>query len=816
MKRGSRRQNTALLREGPVGMKPRCASHLSFALGTAAALASVFAGGAVFADSVGNHVKDVRLKTIGLETDLEVIGTSSPDYNVVVEDGGNRLLIDLANADVEGAKAALTDPVGVVGGVLTQVFSPEGAATTPRTRLSVSLNKHATFRVRRDGTTLHVMLRPGDVTKVDDSPIPVAVVPAPTATVVTPEVREVRFERVAPGAAAGTDPKSCVAGCDRVTVALSAMPSYALTTTPSGNVRLELKGARVTDKAARTLDVSSYQGFLHTVATFYDVGENTSVIEIGRTGDSQGTVTVDGTSLVWSFDLPKAMRATLAKAAAHPGAEVRRVVTLAADPQIPDLPKIETSILGFTGAAPSGADGATVATTAGSEAGFTSGVSAQVNGLGHYTGRRIDLDLKDADIHNILRLLADVGHVNIVTGDDVNGNVTIRMRNVPWDEALDVVLQAKGLGMQRAGNLIRVAPMSQLNKERELRLAQLKQELELTPVETRLIPISYARAGELQNRAKDLLSPRGTMAVDDRTNIIIARDIAGNLNHIEELLRSLDTQTPQVLIEARIVEATSNYNRDLGIQWGGSTSFSAATGNATGLSFPSAISLSGGNYDNNSPTAGLSPFTRTVTTPNFAVNLPAAVGTDSGGALGLSLGSIDNAFNLALRLSALESSGLVRIVSNPRILTLDNHDARINQGTLIPYSQVSAQGVQTSFQEAKLQLLVKPHVTADGSVSMHVKVNRDEPDFNQTAANGAPTILKREAETELLVMDGHTAVIGGIFTRNTGRNLDQVPFFGDIPIIGILFQRRRANDQRGELVIFITPRIVNRADALGR
>jgi type IV pilus assembly protein PilQ len=202
--------------------------------------------------------------------------------------------------------------------------------------------------------------------------------------------------------------------------------------------------------------------------------------------------------------------------------------------------------------------------------------------------------------------------------------------------------------------------------------------------------------------------------------------------------------------------------------------------------------------------------------PNFAVNLPAAVGTGSGGAIGLSFGSVDNNFNLNLRLSAAESNGLLRILSSPRILTLDNHEARIAQGTLIPFSQVSAQGVQTNFQEAKLQLLVKPHVTADGSISMHVKINRDEPDFNQTSARGDPTILKREAETHLLVMDGHTAVIGGIYTRNTGRNLDQVPFFGDIPLLGLLFQRRRATDTRGELVIFLTPRIVNRAEALGR
>jgi type IV pilus assembly protein PilQ len=304
--------------------------------------------------------------------------------------------------------------------------------------------------------------------------------------------------------------------------------------------------------------------------------------------------------------------------------------------------------------------------------------------------------------------------------------------------------------------------------------------------------------------------------VDDRTNVLIARDIEANLNHVEELVRSLDTQTPQVLVEARIVEATSRYLRDVGIQWGGDATFSQATGNPTGIAFPNSIGIIGGNYDQNTPTAGLSPFQRQIATPNFAVNLPAATGTGQGGALGLTFGSVDNSVNIGLRLSAQEASGLVRIVSSPRILTLDNRLARIAQGTLIPFAQISAQGVQTTFQEAKLQLLVTPHVTADGSVAMHVKINRDEPDFNQTSARGDPTILKREAETDLLVMDGHTAVIGGIYTRNTGSNLDQVPFFGDIPILGVLFQRRRASDSRNELVIFITPRIVNRAEALGR
>ena len=553
--------------------------------------------------------------------------------------------------------------------------------------------------------------------------------------------------------------------------------------------------------------MAGYGGHVRKVATSFDARTGTAVIEIERTGDDQGVLSVEGKQIVWSFDAGEATPEKAVQAKKPGPRDTSKTVVVAREKDLAgDSPKVETSIRG-------GQDGLDVEVSGGGEAGFTSTMNAQV---GRYSGRRIDLDLKDADIHNILRLLADVGRVNIVTADDVQGNVTIRMRNVPWDQALDVVLQAKGLGMVRSGNLIRVAPLATLQKERELRLAAARQEYELTPLETRLIPVSYARADELQARARDLLSPRGTIAVDERTNVLIARDISGSLDNIEQLVRALDTQTPQVLIEARIVEATSRYQRDIGIQWGGDATFSEATGNPTGIAFPSNVGLAGGNYDGQSPTQGLSPTTAQVANPNYVVNLPAAVGTGSGGALGLSLGSINNNFNLGVRLSAAEASGLLRIVSSPRILTLDNREARINQGTLIPFSQLSAQGVQTTFQEAKLQLLVRPHVTADGSVSMHVKINRDEPDFNQTSARGDPTILKREAETDLLVMDGHTAVIGGIFTRNTGRNLDQVPFFGDIPILGVLFQRRRASDTRNELVIFLTPRIVNRAEALGR
>jgi type IV pilus assembly protein PilQ len=773
------------------------------ALGSASvAVGVLLCAPAVRADAPANHVRDVQVlpdEGVVGGARVQIAGTGALAYNVRVADGGSRLLVDLSGTDVAGAPAAITTPVGVVGGVLTQSF-PTGSG--PMTRLTISLLRASTYRVIANGPTLEVRVTPSG---------PAFAVPAgasASAPTTAGAVRDVRFER-SPASVSGCAPN----GCDRVVVDLGSIPTYSLSTAPSGNLRLELRGTGLSDALTRTLDVSQYRGSLKSITASHDKASGSTTLEIERASDAPGTILAEGGSLVWSFPAPKPTGNSQplaqhidGRAVGKDGGAIRSVITVAREKPAADLPRIETSIHD---------EDPPAETVAGGAAGFST-TNAALLAQQRYSGRRIDIDLKDADIHNVLRLLADTGHVNVVTADDVSGTITIRMRNVPWDQVLDVVLQAKGLGMVRQGNLIRVAPLGQLQKERDLKLAAQKQEYELTPLETRLIPISYAQAGELQARAKELLSPRGSLAVDERTNVLIARDIASNLNYIEELVRSLDTQTAQVLIEARIVEATSSYNRDVGIQWGGDTTFGPATGNPTGVAFPSSVSAAGGNYDNNTPTAGVSPFTRTVAVPNFAVNLPAAVGTGAGGAIGMSFGSIDNALNLSVRLSAAESAGLVRIVSAPRVMVLDNKEARINQGTLIPYAQVSALGVQTTFQEAKLQLLVKPHVTADGSVSMHVKVNRDEPNFNQTAPNGAPTILKREAETELLVMDGHTAVIGGIYTRNTGRNLSQVPFFGDIPILGILFQHRTASDARNELIIFLTPRIVNRAEALGR
>jgi type IV pilus assembly protein PilQ len=342
----------------------------------------------------------------------------------------------------------------------------------------------------------------------------------------------------------------------------------------------------------------------------------------------------------------------------------------------------------------------------------------------------------------------------------------------------------------------------------------------VVPVETRLIGVSYAEAGDLQDKARDLLSPRGKISQDHRTNTLIVSDVAKNLQLIEELVRNLDTQTSQVTIEARIVEANSNFQRQIGVQWGGTGFADSAHGNPTGLVFPYNVGVGGGADDGSSPLGGLVPGPRTGTgtsgSPNFLVNMPAPAGLGTGSAIGLTLGSVAGAFNLNLRLSAMEATGQVRILSSPRITTMDNVEAHISQGVSIPVSVVSAMGAQTQFVDARLSLSVKPHVTNEGTIALVINVTRNEPDFVNTGARGDPSIQKKEAKTTMLVRDGDTAVIGGIYTRNTGLSNARVPFFSDIPVLGWFFRNRKENDNRSEFLVFITPRIANRARALGQ
>jgi type IV pilus assembly protein PilQ len=254
-----------------------------------------------------------------------------------------------------------------------------------------------------------------------------------------------------------------------------------------------------------------------------------------------------------------------------------------------------------------------------------------------------------------------------------------------------------------------------------------------------------------------------------------------------------------VLIEARIVEASLNFNRSIGVQWGGSGAMSAATGNPTGFTFPSSIGVTGG------PTMGETPSG----SGNFFVNLPAPAGAGSGGAaVGISFGSLSKALNLDLVLSALETTGEGKVISQPRVSALDNKEAKIEQGLSIPFSTVSATGTQIQFVDAKLSLTVTPHVTPDNKIFMMISATKNAPDTSLLGASGQPSIRKNEAQTEILLADGETAVIGGILTIDRGTTIDKIPFFGDIPLIGWLFTKKTVREEKRELIIFITPKIV--------
>lgn len=416
-----------------------------------------------------------------------------------------------------------------------------------------------------------------------------------------------------------------------------------------------------------------------------------------------------------------------------------------------------------------------------------------------YNGKRIDLDMMDANVSDVLRLLAEISNLNIVASDDVKGTISLRLKNVPWDQAFDIILKSKGLDSIREGNVIRVAPALRVRQERESALASRKAEEKLEDMEIEFVAVNYATAEDLVAQVKGVLSDRGDVTTDKRTNMLIIKDIRSGIDKARNVVTRLDTPVPQVLIEARIVEASSSFARDLGIQWG----VDYQTGGNTTTSTIGSTGTEGQVF----PIASAPPFGA----PNarkFAVNLPATGQAGPLGALGFILGKAgSNPMVLDLRLSAGESQGHLKTISRPRITTLDNKEAKIEQGESIPFETTSAAGTATTFVDANLSLTVTPHITPDGSVLMKIKASRNSIGTFTTSA-GAPSINKKESTTEVLVRDGETTVIGGIVITDKNNSEKGIPFLKDIPVLGWLFKSKSVTDSQQELLIFITPKIL--------
>jgi type IV pilus secretin PilQ/predicted competence protein len=428
-----------------------------------------------------------------------------------------------------------------------------------------------------------------------------------------------------------------------------------------------------------------------------------------------------------------------------------------------------------------------------------------------YTGHPISLDFKDGDLQDIFRLFADISGLNVVVNPGISGKVTLKLNEVPWDQALDLILKANGLGYTMESNVIRIARLSDLQAE-EVALRKLAEEKALTGAlmdYTRAL--SYARASDLEQvlRKAGALSARGSITLDQRTNTMIIRDLPIFVEKSRAILDQLDVATPQVEIEARIVVTSRNFTRDLGIQWGFLQQRTSAFGNTTELAFPNSVIVNGSGTP---VTGGLPPGQGDLGAAagmatagrGYAVNLPAA-GFNS--ALGISLGNILGNFNVDLALTALERQGRGRLLSTPKVTTQNNMAAEIKQGVQIPIQTVANNTVTVSFKDAVLTLKVTPQITEAGTVILQVEVENNAADF-ANLVNGIPPINTQSAKTQVLVRDGATAVIGGIYQSNEQTSQSNTPFLNRLPVLGYLFRNRFVTTSNNELLLFITPRII--------
>jgi len=421
-----------------------------------------------------------------------------------------------------------------------------------------------------------------------------------------------------------------------------------------------------------------------------------------------------------------------------------------------------------------------------------------------YTGERLSLNFQNIEVRAVLQLIADFTGVNMVTSDSVQGDVTLRLKNVPWDQALDIILKTKGLAKRQKGNVMLVAPTAELAAQEKLELEAVKQVAELAPIISETIQINYAKVEELvailEKKGNSLVSERGNVAIDIRTNKLLVQDTANNIDAIVTLVEELDIPVRQVLIESRIVLVTTNYSKDLGVRFGvqgEQNSSSIASGVAGTIGGARRASNAGGG-----PTA-----------PASDLNVDLGVANPAG-SIGLAIAKLPFGTLLDLELSAAEAEGQTEIISSPKVITSNQHTARILTGTEIPYisSQNDGQGVtqQTvTFKDAVLELEVTPQITPDDRINLDLKVTKNSPDYaNEIFTVGGPPISKNEVETRVMVDNGETIVLGGVYERTKSHSVTRVPLLGELPLIGWLFRANSEVDDKSELLIFVVPKIV--------
>ena len=435
-----------------------------------------------------------------------------------------------------------------------------------------------------------------------------------------------------------------------------------------------------------------------------------------------------------------------------------------------------------------------------------------------YTGEKLSLNFQNVEVRSVLNVIADFTDLNIITSDSVSGNLTLRLKDVPWDQALDIILQTRGLDMRKNGNVIWIAPRDELATKEKLALESVAQITELEPLRTETFQLNYSKADLFAKLLADplqrILSKRGAASFDLRTNQVFVQDVPSRLEEVRKLVTQVDIPVQQVLIEARIVEANDTFSKNLGVRLGNvalpitqSASSSGpspiGTSSTTGVAVTQTGTLE--DFANLFPSGGGTPSTKVP--QNLSVNLPAAPVGNAAAAGSIAL-LITNRLTgaLGLELSALEADGKGKIISSPRVMTANNVEALIEQGTELPYQQATSSGATSvAFRKANLALKVKPQITPDGNIIMTLDINKDSVGQSTNAGFAIDT---KHVQTQVLVENGGTVVIGGIYTQTLQTTITKVPFFGDLPFVGVLFRNNSRSDNKTELLVFITPRVV--------
>ncbi len=415
-----------------------------------------------------------------------------------------------------------------------------------------------------------------------------------------------------------------------------------------------------------------------------------------------------------------------------------------------------------------------------------------------YTGEKLTLNFQKIDVREALNVIADFTETNMVISDTVGGNITLRLKDVPWDQALDIILQSRGLDMRKNGNVIQVAPREEIAAKEKIDLSAHQEIAELEELRTESFQLSYQKgdavAAMLTNDKQRMLSKRGSAVVDQRTNTIFVQDTASHLEDARRLIKQIDVPVRQVMIEARVVEATDKFSKNLGVRMGYNSNDTFKVGGNVN-----------GNVGANTVTAG--PLAGTVMPANTpSVNLPSS---GTAGTFSMLLFNSSMSKLLSLELTALETDSKGKVISSPRVVTSDKTEATIATGTEVPYQQASSSGAtNVAFKEATLSLSVKPQITPDDNVIMDIKVNKDSVG---ALYSGVPSIDTNKVTTQVLVENGGTVVIGGVYSQTLSSGVDKVPFLGDIPVLGYLFRDAAIVDNKDELLIFITPKIIKDA-----